>query len=501
MNIIVTFIFFINIAAFRLLTLDQLGEKNKDIFIANIDSKPKLLKVTPDNIPNFYVVVHSNKIFFYTKGNYHSFAHDIDNVKLKLSPVELGKMQFYTQENYDSDNDQNNHHKIKGIKVMKWDDLIKKPASMTKVTESRKIENFKAKPILIREQPIVFHSPLKAIEENKEEPGEPEKAPNETVPLKDDSKSDYKEIIKSLYDIIKNPKKSKENFNQKAKKDIESDSEMIGPKSLNITIDVVNDTSKTFVLKNDKNLCVTYFQKAFLLTECSNSKRQVFKLVRADEVLSRFQDQLNKPKEQDDEFLNEITASAEKAKEEEPKQENKMEEETPRESRQKRRPKRPTKIKKKPVSISADSERSDSQSNKPQIEENPKAPRPVKIPTFNNQVENKLPEMKEIPLPPNFENHCRAILQRNNGRIDLLPPGCDRVLKLGRYAPNNNFKPPFSLSMKLTTKPQMRSESREVISESREEAKNHSEFFGETKNLNVKRPINLIERLERELKM
>ena len=122
--------------SFRLLTLDQLGEKNMSIFIANSNSMLKLQKVTPENISQFYVVVHANKIFFYSKGTYHGFSYDVDNVKLKLSPVTIGKLQMFTQEDDHSD---------RRVKIMKWEDMISRPNRTTEkkvqIKETDKSDN------------------------------------------------------------------------------------------------------------------------------------------------------------------------------------------------------------------------------------------------------------------------------------------------------------------------------------------------------------------------
>ncbi|ELA42034.1 uncharacterized protein VICG_00881 [Vittaforma corneae ATCC 50505] len=112
------------IFGFRLLTLDQVYEKQKDMFIMNSESNLKIQKVDTLNITNFYVVLHSRKIFFYTKGSYYGFIYDNDNVKLKLGPASINTVQYFTQNTGLADPEEN--ASLRKIKVLKWDDLIKK---------------------------------------------------------------------------------------------------------------------------------------------------------------------------------------------------------------------------------------------------------------------------------------------------------------------------------------------------------------------------------------
>ena len=53
---------------------------------------------------------------------------------------------------------------------------------------------------------------------------------------------------------------------------------------LDLRISTVDRKKKTFVLKNDRNFCMTYCEKVLILSECKKTKRQVFKLVDADTV-------------------------------------------------------------------------------------------------------------------------------------------------------------------------------------------------------------------------
>ena len=538
MNIIITLIFVIQISAFRLLTLDKLGEKHKNIFIANINSKPKLMRIKTENISNFYVVVHSKKVFFYSKGIYHTFSYDIDNVKLKLSPVEIGKVQYYTQDMEDNSSRAGisrtisqfgnpEHKKMRGIKVMKWDELIKKPASITKVTESKKVETIDSfNRRKVRKIPSsvlsVMRNPTELSEEGTEKmkdndevmapEDENEGTPSfEYVPEKNnnginDEKINYKNAIKNLYELIKNPKKENQKFPPKHRGDIESDSEMTGPKSLNISIEVVNG-DKAFVLKNDKNLCVTYFQKSFLLAECTNSKRQLFKLVKADEVINKLHKKVkgSLPKQQEDELIEEITTSSNN-KEINEKEDHSSDIEGPEDIKEDKKPQK-KKRKEKPVKKKpkADIKKLPKKHEDAKPKEQEKPPVPIPKPS-DNQNNRRIPPNQnnfkkiihkttisrkpvEAPLPPNFEKYCRDVLNQNGGRFDLLPPGCDKVLGFGRYSyapppaqqPPQGIKAPLGITIQATTVTQ---------------PLNTPEVKEEN---NTGQSNNLIERLEREL--
>lgn len=288
------------ILSFRLLTLDQLYEKTGDTFIMNYKESPKLAKVNMENMPLFYVVLHSRKLLFYTKGLYYGFSYDSDNIKLKLGEVNVSKIEYYTQDIaiLEKDDDDNNIGKGRTIKVLKWDDLIKNKGKDKKLDDN--IED-DIKNITVKHKKEELSYPTRIIN-RKEEISY--RRPIYKESCKDSIGTD------SHYDVkyIKAPEENKNNHINNNKKphkkdsnEIESDSEMLDSKLIDIQVETINKDKKTFVLKNKNNSCVTYFEKSFILAECRKSKRQIFKLVNVEDVIKK----LNLKKEPNDDLVNE----------------------------------------------------------------------------------------------------------------------------------------------------------------------------------------------------
>lgn len=301
------------ILAFRLITLDSLysDPSHSDLFIMNKDSKMKISRINPENLPLFYTVIHSRKIFFYTRGNYYSLGYSEDGVSLKLSPVNMGKVEFFTQENEED---------VRKIKIMRWDDLIKKAREKgkeekdceeNKGCEEKKVES---KVIEIKRSKTDGNKMNdrrlndrrvddrkmddRRMDDNryssKIDEGYNNRI-NDKYSIKIDEKYSSKMWDSSPYNKINDEKSHYNNLNDDPKfklkihspHEIESDSEMIDSKSLNIKIDTVDPHKKTFFLKNDNDMCVTYFRKSFVFAECKNRRRQVFRIIGMEEILDK----------------------------------------------------------------------------------------------------------------------------------------------------------------------------------------------------------------------
>lgn len=300
---------------FRLLTLNQIHDRKKDMFLSNSNGSLRIQKATVQNIRNFYVVLRARKIFFYTKGNYYGLAYDNDNVKLKLSPVNISKIYHFTQDADLDDKEENTS--ARSIKVLKWGELVKKKTTecgskktdaMNSATNERPIPV--VKPVEKMQRPHHIKISRKPLGDDAEEASMRHSyRPDEDIPhhsypksskkkinyqytpdepkRRNDENADYRlnqytppSIKEDVLPVHKSDKPEKKN-------EIESDSDILEGSHLNITIKTVNYENKTFVLKNEKNQCVTYFEKVFILAECKKSKRQIFRLVDVDEVIRR----------------------------------------------------------------------------------------------------------------------------------------------------------------------------------------------------------------------
>lgn len=347
-NQIFLLISFIN--AFRLLTLDSVAEKHNDIFIMNAEMKLSLQKITPSTIKKFYVVLHNRKLFFYNKGNYYQFVRDSDTLKIKLAPINLGKVQFFTQD----------VQPIRRVKVMKWDELIKKdekssdgtsnaPTKATSHPNQGRISNTlleatEFKPVNVKAgnfyqadlemdhngtnqslhaeyRESIPTKPRKnsmAYQENEESLPRPKSIPPESVVYEDNPRMIKPSKIRpavqyppaEVYQDVQEDKKSYR-IKKSLVDEIESDSEMTDSKGLDLKVSTLNSNKKTFLLRNENNLCLTYFEKTFILAECTKNKRQIFRLVPAEDIAKQFKEDEKKKIEARFEDLNEISEETE----------------------------------------------------------------------------------------------------------------------------------------------------------------------------------------------
>ncbi|ELA42035.1 uncharacterized protein VICG_00882 [Vittaforma corneae ATCC 50505] len=199
--------------------------------------------------------------------------------------------------------------------------------------------------------------------------------------------------------------------------EIESDSNVLDSKFLDIKVNTIDRNKQTFVLKNDGNLCVTYFEKSFILAECRQSKRQVFKLVEVEEVMNRLNPK-GRPMEEDT-----IEGEKEESSSEE-NEENKFDRENSKSKfkRENSKPDKKDKKKKRPSKSEEDLTESVEYAEK--IERVfPENLREVHLKDINS-LYNPQNQMKA-----NMEHQCRDLLNRNLGRLDVLPEECKRLLE------------------------------------------------------------------------
>lgn len=256
------------VSALRLITLNDVYERHRDVYIMNSDANLKFQRVTTDTIPSFYTVVHLRKLLFYTKGTYYGLVYNADGVRLKLGSIGPTKVQYYTQE-------------IDGavaavdVKIPRWDLLLKGRGS-----DSGELIVDDSKGLPDREISVVTKNVSTGNINTKQmcqNQGQCEvKIRERSLPIL---------RVRGQPDE-RTPKKKKTGTSQD---DIESDSEMNPLNTLDIKLETVDSQKKTFVLKNDKSQCVTYFQAAFILSDCRKNKRQVFKLVSVDSVMEALQ--------------------------------------------------------------------------------------------------------------------------------------------------------------------------------------------------------------------
>lgn len=431
------------ILGLRLLTLDQIYEKQKDMFIMNSKSILKIQKVDTLNITNFYVVLHSRKIFFYTKGSYYGFIYDNDNIKLKLSPVSMGKVQYFSQDVGPTDIEEK--VPTRSIKVLKWDDLIKKRNGEAKDDptgiDSDSIKNdaigdnmSKGKGLVEKEHvdrlslrhrmPMPSTSPgsVRKLEDSKtyEDAGYSialaSKGVSKNYRRTDDEECDVlkpschkpKDLLhyKSEMKIEAKPLKRPE-IAGKSMDEIESDSDVLDSKTLDIKVNTLDRSKQTFVLKNDKNLCVTYFERSFILAECRKSKRQIFKFVEIEEVMNRISPK-KRPAE-DDTIEGEREGSSTEEKEEFP---GLIKRDNGRTGRKERKyPSKPEEDREESIEYV---EKIEQMFPKSQEETSQKD---------INYLHNPQSQMRI-----NMESQCRSLLNRSLGRLEGLPEECKRLL-------------------------------------------------------------------------
>lgn len=270
-------------SSLRLVTLPPLDKKGDGIFIKNDSLKLKLERVNQSNILDMYVVVHSRKVYFYNRGSYYGFGYDSDNVALKLVPVPVGKVHYFTQETIDQPrpkrtrwrravkrNGDDSNTSVKTIKTIKY-------TSEKEALEDESTSHVANAPYFLRSR-----APGEGCSTGDEVKCEKVHDAGSPGP-----RADYGTLFKNLGEILRGYKNPVQRAVDTREKDIESDSEMLDSRSLDIEIEMVNQREKTFVLKNGRNLCVTYFQKLFIMAACTKSKRQTFKLVEAEDVASR----------------------------------------------------------------------------------------------------------------------------------------------------------------------------------------------------------------------
>lgn len=611
-------LFIKSLLCLRLITLPPLEKRGNGIFLKNQDLNIKLEKVTESNIMDMYVVVHNRKIFFYNKGSYHGFGYDEDNVSLKLNPISLGKINYFSQDNDDQ-----------RLRIVRWGDLIKKSKSgsneanpISKSFKSdishentdypeiiikthapaksgdnenteRKVRTISSKHVLEEENSPRIEQGIEIIggysdydlNKKKYDDGKYERTPRYTKSkigsclfsekncewVKDDynkrhddrqTKTDeYGSILRNLGEMLKNyqgpkpdqtkkPERKEEVYKKPLKEDIQSDSEMLDVKTLDISISTVDKKNKTFVLKNKNNLCVTYYQGMFIMTACTNSKKQIFKLVNAEDVakkLSPKKEKQDSPENKEKADSNgtkddtELSGEADRINVPDPKDEaddnaKKEKKEEPKKTKKKNQKKRPKnkkskkgrkKGKKKSESSekeedtsSSESEESESKEKEPpkknkkkkkhRSKKTPdesafqKQPQPEFEDSKSNYNPNYAPRQFNRPNqmnnqpPRRLEEYCRDLYNKAYGQINKLPPECRNLY--GFRGPVNpvSLKTTIKVPIKTPGKPNLKIKvPQKFIQKSQPEPKS------EVDNINSKTPEqqnnNLIAKLEKAL--
>jgi len=256
MNLInISIILFTSVSAFRLLTLGQVYEKHKDVYIMNNNSHLKFQRATVETITNFYSVIHLRRVLFYTRGTYYGLVYASDGIRLKLGSVSPGKVQYYTQELEEQD-----------AKIPRWDLLLKGRSDK---------EDY----VVAEARPVIRRAPIHELEP----------PPKKVMRSETKMNCNLRHCETKGSEVPLPVKKTEEIKKMKRRDDIESDSEMGGLSTLSIKVETVDPAKKTFVMKDERNQCVTYFEKTFILSECRRSKRQVFKMVNIESVMDRLQ--------------------------------------------------------------------------------------------------------------------------------------------------------------------------------------------------------------------
>lgn len=466
-------------SSLRLITLPPLDKKGNGIFIKNDSQKLKLERVSLTNISDMYVVVHSRKIYFYNRGSYYGFGYDSDNITLKLMPVPVGKVHYFTQEITDRPRPRRarwsrvvrGDRDDSGIKTVRATKMVSEKETLEEDSTTRAQMYIRTKASGGR-CGVEDRSDEKACDAEDTKP-----------------KENYGTLLKSLGEILQSYKRPVQRSAEVQEKDIESDSETLGGHSLDIVIEMVDQKEKAFTLKNERNMCVTYFQKSFIMAACTKSKRQMFKLVDAEDVADRFK----KPTKSATGF-DDIESEESSSSEEKPvkklhelgiKKHRRLSGAKAREKKKKgRKPVEDSDKSYAPSSTSVQTSSADSGETRPaekRLEPDFSASNPV------------LP--KAVPMPRRIDEYCRDMYNRSGGQIDRLPKECLAFFGFKQTSPpmfRRAVKFPIPAPQRLSTAMKVSKDITPKVVENNPKEPS-SAMTAEQQNINV------IERLERAL--
>lgn len=497
------------ISSLRLITLPPLDRKGDGIFIKNDNLKLKLERVSPSSILDMYVVVHSRKVYFYNRGSYYGFGYDSDNVKLKLIPVPVGKVHYFTQEI--ADRPRPRRTRWGRVVVRDGDDpnAVKTIRTIKSISEKETLEEDSTS--RVRNPSYILRSRVPDERYVEEEP-KYEKVYDTGITR---PKTDYNTLFKSLGEILQSYKGPAQKTAD-TQKDIESDSEMLDSQSLDIGIEMVDQKEKTFVLKNGRNLCVTYFQKSFIMTACAKSKRQTFKLVEAENVASRFKRPTRKSNVS---VFDDIVSKEESSSSSEEKSARGFYEVANKKISEKLREKLGTGLGPKKGKKNGKSKESKKSKPKEDSETGSHTPSSTSVQPQEssaesgdaNQTRSKRPNPepssapgptlpKLVPTPRRLDEYCRDMYRRSMGQVNRLPEECQVFFGFRTPAPLPAFKRTIRFPISAPRSARLSAVSKlpkNAVPKAVEETKPKSEPVPATTT--EQQNINVIERLERAL--